>query len=82
MPNLFEKLYEQLTGTPYRTVYRLSEHFREVPPVQVRHAAEIAQYSDAELNARGDEILRDLAARDRPAKGTHLVRTPTAGAVR
>lgn len=58
-------LWERITGRPYYTVHSMAaEHG---PPPAVEFAAELAHYSDAELLARGPEIVAELRRRERAA---------------
>jgi hypothetical protein len=62
LQHLIVRLYEAVTRRPYYTVRRASVEFG--PPPAAVHAAQLAKYSDAELYARGPEILAQLR-RDR-----------------
>lgn len=57
------KLYERVTGRPYWTGRSMRAEYG--PLVGEVYAAELAEYTDAELIARGGEIVAALRARDR-----------------
>ena len=61
------RLYEVVTGRPWVMVRTMSAEFG-VPP-GAWFVAELSAYSDAELYARGEEILAEIRAERRRARG-------------
>lgn len=64
---MIARIFEAVTGRPWITTRSAAVEFG--PPPGARYAAELAAYTDAELIARGPQIVAALRARDaaRPA---------------
>jgi hypothetical protein len=60
---MIRRLYETLTGRPWTTMRSAAAEFG--PPPGARYAAALAAYTDAELIARGEQILAGLRANPR-----------------
>lgn len=70
--SILSYVYEKVTGQPYLTTVSMAAQYG--PPPAVEFAAELAAYTDAELLARGDEIVAALrrAKRRQAARGMSL----------
>jgi hypothetical protein len=55
---VIRRLWERLTGTPWTTTRSMAAEYG--PPPGALFAAELAEYSDAELVKFGDEVVARL----------------------